>query len=739
MNHSGIKSRMMSCFILLAFLIAFSVDAISQRSAIKWSDEGDSYYKIVKNEIIKYTLPDNTPSTLISKEKLTPVNGTGPLTIDYFSINEETGKVLLMTNATRVWRLKTRGDYWILDLKTGNLGKLGRDLPGSSLMFTKLSPDGKYAAYVSGNNIYVEDLVSSEIKALTHDGSVTLINGTFDWAYEEEFYSRDGFRWSNDSKHIAFWQIDAGSIKKFDMIDNTDSIYPRIIPLEYPVAGEDPSSARIGVVSITDGTTTWMDVPGDPVQNYIVRMEFVPSSGNILIQQLNRKQNRSRLIMSDPASGDSKIIQEESDDAWVDLNPGENPYSIDYKNDFTWLNDGKDILWTSEKDGWRHLYQVSLEGKPEKLLTPGDYDIISFKYLDKKSGFLYFLASPENATQQYLFRTSMKRPDKMELISPSDMKGTHGYSVSPNGKYAYHYFSNIKTRPSSEFISLPGHKPLNAKESIAAKLNSLEVPSNTEFFKVTIPGNVELDGWIAKPKNFDPAKKYPVLFSVYTEPASATVRDSYGADRNSLYDGDLAEDGYVYVSVDNRGTPSLKGREWRKSIYRQIGRLNISDQALAAAEILKRWSYLDPERVAVWGWSGGGTATLNLLFQHPEIYGTGISIAAVGNELTYDNIYQERYMGLPQENMEDYVNGSPITYAANLSGNLLYIHGTGDDNVHYQNAEMLINELIRHNKIFQFMPYPNRSHGLSEGEGTREHLSTLYTDYLRKHCPPGPR
>jgi dipeptidyl-peptidase-4 len=729
----------MLSFILVAVLIAFSVDATSQRFGIKWSDEGDSYYRIINNEIIKYTLPDNTPTTLISREKLTPVNSAGPLTINFFSINEKSGQVLLMTNATRVWRIKTRGDYWILDLTTGTLRQLGRELPGSSLMFAKLSPDGKYAAYVSGNNIYTEDLTANKIEALTQDGSFTLINGTFDWAYEEEFFCRDGFRWSSDSKHIAFWQIDAGNIKKFDMIDNTDSIYPRIIPLEYPVAGEDPSSARIGVVGIADRKTVWMNIPGDPVQHYIVRMEYIPSTGDLLVQQLNRKQNTSRLIISDPATGYSRIVQEESDEAWVDLNQGESPYSIDYTNDFTWMNEGRDILWTSEKDGWRHLYQVSLEGDPEKLLTVGDFDVASSKYFDKRSGYVYFMASPENATQQYLFRTSKKRPVKMELLSPSDMKGTHGYSISPNGKFAYHTFSNIKTRPSSEFISLPDHKPLNPKESIASKLISLEIPSTTEFFKISIPGNIELDGWMKKPKNFDPSKKYPVLFYVYTEPGSETVKDSYGADYNFLYDGNLAEDGYVYISVDNRGTPSLKGREWRKSIYRKIGRLNIDDQALAAREILKKWSFLDPERVSVWGWSGGGTATLNLMFQHPEIYKTGIAIAAISNELTYDNIYQERYMGLPQENREDYINGSAVTYAGNLTGNLLYIHGTGDDNVHYQNAEMLINELIRHNKIFQFMPYPNRTHRISEGEGTSRHLSTLYTDYLRKYCPPGPR
>jgi len=725
--------------ILTLFLIILPLDVISQPSDINWSPDGNSYYKLAQNQIIKYSLPGNTPVTLISKEQLTPSGYPNALPLNYYRIDEILGKVLLMTNAKKVWRLKTRGDFWVLDLKSGSLSQIGKDLPESSLMFAKLSPDGKSVAYVSGNNIYVEDLASSMINALTHDGSVTLINGTFDWAYEEEFFCRDGFRWSNDSKSIAYWQVDAAYIKKFNMINNTDSIYPQIIPIEYPIAGETPSSVRVGVVSIPDGKTTWIKIPGDPSQNYIVRMEYIPSGNNLLIQQLNRKQNNSKLYVADPLTGDSKIIQEESDEAWVDLEAGQNQYSIDYTNNFTWINGGRDILWTSEKDGWRHVYKVSLEGEAEALLTMGDFDVISIEYPNQKSGYLYYMASPGNATQKYLYRTNMRKPGTMELVSPELLSGTHNYSISPNGKYAFHTFSNHNTRPAFEFISMPDHKPLNEKESIISRLNSLKVNTSTEFFKVTIPGNVEMDGWMAKPKNFDPSKKYPVLFYVYTEPWGATVTDSYGVDRNSLYSGELLNDGYIYVSIDNRGTPSPKGRAWRKAIYRKIGEINIDDQAMAAKELLSKWSFMDPDRVAVWGWSGGGTATLNLMFRYPDIYKTGISISAVGWMFTYDNIYQERYMGLPQESREDYIKGSPVTYAGNLKGNLLYIHGTGDDNVHYQNAEILINALIEHNKIFQFFPYPNRTHSISEGEGTIEHLISLYTDYLRKNCPPGPK
>ncbi|MBK8748421.1 MAG: DPP IV N-terminal domain-containing protein [Saprospiraceae bacterium] len=728
-NLYQLKSFLFICF------ISFSIYGEAQ---VNWTNDGDSYFKLEKNQLITYTLPDKVLKTVISKEQLTPVGKSKPLEVAHFSFSSDQQKVLLFTNTKRVWRLNTKGDYWVFNFKTNSLTQLGKGLPPSSLMFAKFSPDGNTLAYVSDNNLYSEDYESGKIQPLTSNGTVAIINGTFDWAYEEEFACRDGFRWSPDSKSIAYWQIDASAIKKFYMINNTDSIYSQLIPLEYPKVGETPSACRVGVVHISDIKTTWMNIPGDASQHYLVRMEFIPGTNNLLIQQLNRKQNNSKLFLVNAINGSAKVIQEESDEAWVDLFQTGNPYKIDYTNNFNFMNESKCILWASEKDGWRHLYQVSLEGKPEVLITKGDYDVIDLKYINQKEGYVYYLASPANATQKYLYRTKLNGKGKSELLSPESLKGSHDYSFSSNGTYAEHTFSNYFTPSTKEFITVANQKSLTEGESIVNNLKNLEKKSNTEFFTITTADNIQMDGWIVKPSNFDPKKKYPVVFYVYSEPAGTTVTDTYGADQNGLYMGDMAEDGYIYISLDNRGTPAPKGREWRKSIYRKIGVININDQAMAAKEILK-WDFIDPERVAVWGWSGGGSATLNLMFQHPEIYKTGIAIAAVANQLTYDNIYQERYMGLPQENKEDFIAGSPITYAKNLTGNLLYIHGTGDDNVHYQNADMLLNELIKYNKQFQFMPYPNRSHGIYEGAGTSLHLATLYTNYLKMHCPPGGR
>ena len=720
----------------LIFLFSI-ISVLLNAQPIKWAQDGNSYFQIERGEVIQIMLPSNERKTLLSKSDLTPQGGN-TLAVRSFSITPDGSQILIYTNTVKVWRLDTKGDYWVYNRKTKSLAKLGRSLPASSLMFAKISPDGLNAAYVSGSNLYVESLLNGSIKQLTKDGTRKLINGTFDWAYEEEFACRDGFQWSPDSKHISFWSIDANQIRDFYMINNTDSVYSQVIPVEYPTIGQTPSPAKIGVVDITSEKTNWLRFPGDPRQHYLPRMEWLTAS-ELFVQQLNRKQNESKIFSCNPETGESKVVFSERDQAWIDIyTPWENVYGLEFRHKLAFVNGGKEFLWLSEKDGWRHLYRISKDGSKETLITKGDFDLMDIRLVDEKNNYVYFLASPTNATQKYLYKTKLDGKGKLEMVTPSDISGTHDYSISPNGKFAQHRFSNSSTKPISELIDLTNNKALKEGESLKNQLAAAQDEKKVEFFKVKTEEGIEMDAWMVKPTNFDGSKKYPIVFYVYTEPWGANVHDQYGVADNYLYNGDMRQDGYLYVSIDNRGTPAPKGRAWRKSVHKKIGIVNIRDQALAAKEILK-FPYVDAERTAVWGWSGGGSATLNLMFQFPEIYKTGIAVAAVANQLTYDNIYQERYMGLPQENLADIIAGSPITYAKNLKGNLLYIHGTGDDNVHYANAEMLVNELIKHNKQFQFMPYPNRTHGISEGEGTSEHLSTLYTDYVRKNCPPGGR
>lgn len=723
------------------FLLFFVIHCISTFSQfrskeVNWTKDGTGFYQSDHQAIQRINpLAAQPVTTLATAEQLTPVGQTTALEVADFEISSNNNILLLFTNTAKVWRYRTRGDYWLLNRSTGKLRQVGKGKPSQSLMYAKLSPDAKKVAYVSRGNIYVEDVNTGATIDLTTDGTRQMINGTFDWVYEEEFGCRDGFRWSGDSKHIAYWQVDARKTRDYLMLNTTDSIYSFVIPVEYPKVGQPPSVVRIGVVNAAGGRTTWMNIPGNAQQHYLPRMEWTGDNKTLIVQQMNRKQNESKIFICSADKGTTKEIYTESDKAWIDI---KSRWNDDDPKGWEWINGEKDFLWVSEKDGWRHIYRVSANGKSEILLTQGNYDIETISAIDEKNNYVYFIASPQSAIQRYLYRTTLDGKGKLELVSPANLQGTHGYEISPGAHLALHTFTNRNTAIVYEWISLPDHKPLREEQSIENTMK-MSVRKDIEFFSITTDDNVTMDGWISKPDNFDPSKKYPVLLYVYGEPGSTTVEDVATAGKNRMYIGNLEQDGYFYVSFNNRGTPTLKGAAWRKAIYRNIGIINIRDQAMGMKKLLEQRPYLDTSRVACWGWSGGGSSTLNLLFQYPEIFKTGIAIAAVANQLTYDNIYQERYMGVPQESKEDFIKGSPVSHVSGLRGNLLYIHGTGDDNVHYQNAEMLLNELIKYNKQFQFMAYPNRTHSISEGEGTSKHLQTLYTDYLRKYCPPGAR
>jgi dipeptidyl-peptidase-4 len=409
---------------------------------------------------------------------------------------------------------------------------------------------------------------------------------------------------------------------------------------------------------------------------------------------------------------------------------------VDVVDDMKWISGGKFFTWISERSGWRHMYLVSRDGKEIRSITSGNWDLISVSAIDEKEGFLYFIASPENPTQRYLYRTRLTGDGKPDLLTPQN-HGYHEYNISPDARWAIHTWSDFETPETTELVNIPKHKSVsvladNGRLKDAVKeLKKLPV----EFFRIDIGDGVKLDGFVMKPYNFDASRKYPVLFYVYGEPWGQTVLDQFGS-LYYLWHLMLTQQGYIVISIDNRGTPAPRGRDWRKCIYKQIGVLAPEEQA-KAARIISEWDFIDKDRFAIWGWSGGGGMTLHALLQYPEIYSTGIAVASVPDLALYDATYQERYMQTPLTNPEGYKKGSPITHAANLKGNLLIIHGTGDDNVHYQGMEKLVNEFIKYNRQFTMMAYPNRSHGIFEGEGTTVHLYTLMTKYLMDKMPPG--
>ena len=708
-------------------------------SSVNWLSDGEHYSKKVKNpkggfDIVSYEASSGNKKNssdegkvLIPASMLVKPGTSDTLSVRSFTFDSSHNQVLIYTNTRRVWRYDTRGDYWVLNMKSGRLTQLGANLPESSLMFAKFSPDGSRVAYVSKNNIYVENIADNKITRITNDGSSTIVNGTFDWVYEEEFDCRDGFRWSPDGKYIAYWQSDTEGTGWFDIINNVDSLYPKIIKFPYPKAGTANSAVKVGYVSADGGDTHWIDIPGNARENYIMRMDFIPDSDELFIQQMNRQQNTNKVWIAKIGDGSLKNILTEKDSAWVETN-----------DNITWMKGNKYFTWVSERNGWRHLYRVSRDGKEISPITKGDFDFIQLSGMDLKKGLVYFIASPDNYTQRYLYSAKLFGNGEVERVSPEDESGQHRYQISPNGKFAVHTFSNAVTPPVIEMVALPSHKTVSV---ITENKKALEDYHNLKLspkeFVKTFSGDLELDAWMIKPVDFDPSKKYPVIIDVYGEPAGSTVQDVWGG--GDLWHQYLANKGYIVVSIENRGAAAPRGREWRKCIYGEVGTFASQDQARGILDLARQYSFIDTSRIGITGWSGGGSQTLNCMFRYPDVFSTGIAIAFVADQRLYDTIYQERYMNTPQNNPEGYRKGSPISYVEGLKGNLLLIHGTGDDNVHYQSCEMLVNELVKHGKVFYQLSYPMRSHSISEREGTTYHLRKSMTDYFLKNLPAGGR
>jgi dipeptidyl-peptidase-4 len=697
-------------------------------------------------DVVKYdTATGKRREVLITAAQLTPPGASAPIAIAGLSWSKDRNRVLVFTNTRRVWRTNSRGDYWLLDRRTGKLRKIGGEAPDASLMYATFNPDATKVAYVLRNDIYVEEVASGAIRRITSDGADLVINGGSDWVNEEELDLHDCFRWSPDGRRIAFWQFDLHGVGNFSLqyyLGKEKEIvtripypkpgpYPVTMNVPYPLAGTSNSAVRAGVVDVGGGAVKWLQVPGDPREHYIARLQWVDAD-TVLIQQLNRLQNTDAYLLADARSGRVHEMWRDHDEAFITIGFGGLPEAQP-------IHDGSGFLVVSEKDGWMHVYRVTRDGH-ETLVTRGSIDASGISGVDEKGGWVYVVASPQNATQRYLYRAPLDGSSDPVRVTPEQFAGTNTYSISPDAKYAFHTFSRFDDPGLRELVTLPDHqivRPVGDSAEAKKKLAPLLNPP-VEYFKADAGDGVMVDGYLIKPPTFDPSKTYPVLVHIYGEPAAQTVTDNWGGP-GALYHRYIASLGYLVVSFDNAGTPAPRGRAWRKAVYGSVGVLSSKQQAAALRSLGRMHPFVDLNRVAVWGWSGGGTNTLNLVFRYPELYRVGMSVAPVPDQRLYDTIYQERYMGLPAQNADGYKQGSAINFAEGLKGDLLIVHGSGDDNVHYQGTELLVNRLIELGKPFDFMTYPDRTHAISEGPGTTVHLYHLLTRYLMEHLPAGPR
>jgi dipeptidyl-peptidase 4 len=716
----------------------------------RWLDGGRAYATLEAppgadgeaREIVAYDSASGARRVLVDLRALTPAQAAKPLMVDDYEWSRDGRRVLLYTDSQKVWREHTRGDYWLLDLDAARLTRLGGGASPGTLMFASFSPDGRRVAYLRrdagaqsvATNLYVEDAASGAITALTRDAEVrgadgsgrTIINGTGDWVNEEEFDLRKGYAWSPDGARIAYWQFDATAVQDFLLINNTDTPYPVTTAIPYPLAGSTNSTVRVGIVAAGGGPTRWLAL-GPGADGYVPRMAWTPDGRELCLERFDRLQQHLEVLAAAADGGALRTILSESSSTWIDL-----------VDQFTWLGHGTALLWASEQDGWRHLYAVPRKGGRPRLLTAGAYDVTGEVGYVAQEGLVYFMAARDDPARRELYSVHADGRGGIRRVTPRGAGPTHTYDLAPDGHYALHTVSGIDQPPRTDLVRLPGHAAVRVLEDnralVAATAALLATP--TEFFRIGLAGGLKVDGWMLHPPGFDPARRYPVLVYVYDEPAGQTVLDRW-AGKRQLFLRRLAAQGYVIVSMDTRGTPAPKGAAWRHVVYGAIGELASAEQADALRALAAQRPYLDLERVAVWGWSGGGSMTLNLMFRHPELYRVGMSVASVSDQRYYDTIYQERYMGTPQGNPDGYRRGSPINFVQGLAGSLLLVSGSGDDNVHFQMTQMLLNRLIELGKPVDFMEYPNRSHAIDEGEGTSLHLYSLLERYLKTHLPAG--
>jgi len=538
--------------------------------------------------------------------------------------------------------------------------------------------------------------------------------------------------WSPDGSRVAFVEADSSDVRQRSVLVPGDPSYPGVQQNRFARVGGEIDKLRIGVVNADGTQLTWLPL-GVPKEGiYLGQVEWAGNSEEVLVETFSRFRDKREFLIA-TTSGQIKTIFSETNDAWVESSEGKN-------SGLAWIQGGKEFVVVSEKDGWRHAWRYSRDGTEVALLTPGDFDIIDRGVVDEERGWYYFYASPNDATQKYLYRVPMDGTGTSQRITPDNQVGTHGYLFSPDATWAIHTFSTLDSPPLHELIEVEGHRvvrPLEDNRDIRERMKSI-VSRSTEFLKLDIGNGLVFDAWMLKPKDFDPSKKYPLFIYVYGEPHAQTVLNEWGAAQIDFHRL-VAELGYVVVSIDNRGTPAPKGAAWRRAIFGSLGPLSTDEQEAGLKALAKQCPFVDSSRVGIWGWSGGGSNTLNALFRKPDSYHVGIAVVPKPQPHLYNAWFQEIYMRTREVNPDGYEKAAAINYADGLKGKLLIITGSGETNTHIQIIEGLVDRLIALGKPFDYMVYPNRDHGLREGDGTLVHVRMLILRYLMQNLPAGPR
>lgn len=691
----------------------FKSSVFSQKSifGINWMKDGQFYSSLQRGPAGPKVVKINVAT---GKEEAVLIDGAAlGINFSSYSFNSDESKALVASDVESIYRRSSKGVFHVVDLKTGSAQKL---MNGEKIMYATLSPDNDKVAFVKDNNLFFVHLATNAVTQVTTDGKWNhVLNGAADWVYEEEFSMSKAFDWSPDGKKIAFIRFDESDVPEFNM-QLWGKLYPEDYRFKYPKAGEKNSEVSIHVYDLMGKNTVMVDA-GAEKDIYLPRIYWTNDVNTLAYLRMNRLQNQLDLLYANVQSGMSKLVLREEAATYVDL---------DYNDDLRFLEGNKGFIRTSERDGFKHIYHHDNEGKLIRQITSGAWEVSNLVGVDEKGKKIYYVSTEQSPIERNLYVIGMDGKGK-KILTPE--KGNHSINMSKDFKYFIANYTNSSSPLMVRLFDATGKlvKTLEENNELRERLKSFAM-ADKEYFSFNTVDGTPLNGYMIKPADFDASNQYPVLMYVYGGPGSQNVMNSWGGTRD-FWHHHLAAEGYIVVCVDNRGTGG-RGRDFKHATYANLGKLETEDQ-IAGAKYLGGLPYIDAARIGIWGWSYGGYMSSLALMIGNDTFKAAIAVAPVTTWRYYDTIYTERYLQTPQLNAAGYDDNSPITHVNKLKGNYLLIHGTGDDNVHYQNAVDLVDALIKADKHFETMYYPNRNHGIYGGN-TTWHLYSLMTDFIKR-------